>query len=351
MQVGGTVDWLWWLVWLGLVVACAGVVVAGASSWRDYRAGLCFLWWRWWWVRPVLWGVDGLAGAVGRIWRCHGIVFPGFWLGLFPRLVEAVGWSVLDFVRDVWRGEVERIYGVWFYCGLPGTGKTVSGVAQLEDYRARWGDRVFIGTNLKGGWLGDPARGIRGQDVQLSSWLTIVMAIKSDKPCIFLIDEVQNTFGSREWGAFPKALMYLTTQSRKWGRGVRLVLTCQDFLDVDPKLRRLAQWVVDCGPILGARLVHQVAYNGEKVYGKGADPLIGPSRRVGWRKALVVPNSLRRQYDTYGLAGILEDAESEEPEDPYVQMLRLLESMHREQKEQTATVGAAAALVSSGRRK
>ena len=124
----------------------------------------------------------------------------------------------VDRVRE--KKEGLRMYGIYGFFGLPGTGKTMAMCKELADLRKKYGKEIYITTNFC----------YTDQDFVFQGWKDLLKTY--DKPLVVAWDEVQNEFNSRDFKNFPIALLTQLTQVRK-GKGIRIYYTSQRFHFVD----------------------------------------------------------------------------------------------------------------------
>lgn len=132
-----------------------------------------------------------------------------------------------------------RLYGIYGYFGLPGKGKTIAMCKTLQDYRKRYGDKIYIMTNFC----------YNDEDFQFSTWRDLLK--EYDKPLVVAWDEVQNEFNSRDFKTFPIALLTLLTQVRK-KNGIQILYTAQRWHFVDKNFRSLSFGCYECNTLLGS---------------------------------------------------------------------------------------------------
>lgn len=184
--------------------------------------------------------------------------------------------------RDVRDKSKKYPYGVWLYVGLPGRGKTLSIVEYLDRVRAQYKDEILIVTNFH----------YRDQDQELKGWRDLIK--EYDRPVVFALDEVQLTFGSREWSDFPREMVTMLTQNRKMRK--QLVCSTQSFERVDKVFRELTQYVIECRCVMG-RWVFQRAFETSD-YMQGVDPKVGKVRHRSWRYSFIATDEIREKYNT-----------------------------------------------------
>ncbi|MDX9697228.1 MAG: hypothetical protein RBT49_15665 [Bacteroidales bacterium] len=146
-------------------------------------------------------------------------------------------WLPIDFVKwlliDLQRPKYFHPYGLVFYCGLAGAGKTMHMSKTLMDFREKYGDSIYIGTNY----------GFLYEDFEVNSYSDIIEL--RDKPTIIGYDEIQNDFDARNWATLSASFSERINQSRKM-RGLMILCTAQKFGFVDKRLRQLTNRVHEC---------------------------------------------------------------------------------------------------------
>lgn len=143
------------------------------------------------------------------------------------------------YLVDRWeaRGKV-HLYGIYGFFGLAGQGKTISMTRQLNEYRKKYGDKIYIMTNYH----------YKDQDFEFTDWRQLLK--EYDKPLIVAWDELVNLFNSRAFRDFPIQLVTLLTQVRK-GNGIQILYTAQRWHMVDKNFRTLSFGCYDCKTIMG----------------------------------------------------------------------------------------------------
>lgn len=217
-------------------------------------------------------------------------------------ILEFVKWKSVDIYREVKRiinkqEKIPHLYGIYGYFGLPGAGKTMAMVWQLEKYRKKYGDRVYIITNFH----------YKGQDFEFRTWRDLLR--EYDKPLICAWDEVQNEFNSRDFKNFPVELLTLLTQNRK-GNGKQILYTAQRWNRVDKVFRELTHYAIECRTISG-RLTRLKYYHWLDYENLQATPVIEKKIKIKPIKieTFVQSDYLRNLYDSYKM---LESAKSKD---------------------------------------
>lgn len=191
------------------------------------------------------------------------------------------------FIRDVYSYLVDKDkrnqfngYGVYMYVGLPGYGKTISAVEYALRMKKKYPD-LKIYTNF----------GLKVEDAPIRHWKDL---INYDGPAIFILDEVQLTFNSRNWSDFPPEMVTLLTQNRKMRK--QILTTSQSFERVDKVFRELCNYVIECR-CLGGRWVFQKWFEVNDYILGGANDKVRHRRRSK-RYNFVQTKEIRDSYDT-----------------------------------------------------
>lgn len=149
-----------------------------------------------------------------------------------PKLLDFIKWSFIDLARP----REFHPYGLDFFCGLPGVGKTIFVTKLLTDYRNKYGNNIFIATNFN----------YKYQDFSIKSFEDLVKIY--EKPIVIGYDEMQNDFDARNWQNFSYGISERITQSRKL-KGMKILATTQRFAFVDKRLRELTNNVYECATV------------------------------------------------------------------------------------------------------
>lgn len=200
----------------------------------------------------------------------------------FPRLIDFLKWVLVDLQRP----RIFHPYGLFFYVGLPGTGKTMFLTYELEKLRKKYGSNIYIGTNY----------GYAHQDFEVNGYEDIIKL--RDKPSIIGYDEIQNDFDARNWANLDGAFSERITQSRKVN-GLMILATAQRFGFVDKRLRELTHLVNKCNTILN-RLTIATMYE-PKMADKLEEGQYIEENQIKTRgiKYLVQTDKLRELYSSY----------------------------------------------------
>ena len=198
------------------------------------------------------------------------------------------GKDIVKYLNDKKTGNLKiHLYGIEGYFGLPGHGKTMCLVYRAEQYRKKYGDKIYISSNF----------GYKNEDFPITSWKDLL--VEYDKPVVFLYDEIQNEFCNRDYKKFPIELLTLLTQNRK-GHGKKILYTAQRQNRVDLVFRELTNTCWDCKTFAG-RLTWATAYD-DQTY-EQLKNTVSVDRKLQIRKIdrvwFVQTDYLRDLYDSY----------------------------------------------------
>ena len=208
------------------------------------------------------------------------IVFRRFLLNL-PLLLYYV---IYDFIHY----EKKIPYGCWFFVGRQGSGKTISLVKALDNFKAQY-PKVKIYTNFsytkQDGKLGD-IYDITNKDLY------------GDFGTIFAIDEIQNEFSATRQTNFPVEVLSTVTQQRK--QQILILCTSQVFTRVSKPLREQAFRVIECSTFFGRYTINK-HYDGIDY----ADTVeLAPDTKRSRRPSIhyysfVQDNKIRSEFNTF----------------------------------------------------
>lgn len=209
-----------------------------------------------------------------------------YYLLYFPLLVV---FSVIDNIK-VRRSHgvpLHDRYGMTCYCGLAGSGKTMSLVYNLKRYRQKYGNDIYIFTNFP----------CKYANATFSNYKQLVREF--NKPVIVGWDELPNDFYKDGFKNFPEDLLRKLTQLRK-GNGMRILYCCQDLSLVDVAFRRLTLTCADCRTFLG-RLTSYYEYDVDYYFMKKNSVNVDNKLKVPIKRFDIFYQSkeLRASYDSF----------------------------------------------------
>ena len=197
----------------------------------------------------------------------------------------ALPFSIKDFI--VMDKKEFRGYGFHIYCGLGGSGKTISIVNYLLKMRNKY-PKLKIYTNFYFP-EGDGIIKTWKDLIEITNYETIeidekeyekLLLIKPNKEgkeyfvkdskyykivnhgVIFGFDEIHMTLGSDKWKDRPDDLLYYISQQRKMHK--QIVASSQVFTRIDKTLREQTNFVIECKSFLLGRLVVNKYYHTEE---------------------------------------------------------------------------------------
>ncbi len=254
-------------------------------------------------------------------------ILTGFYLTKFlKKFILAIPLFVRDLVgmdREVFRG-----YGFWCFCGLGGSGKTLTMVNKLIALKEKY-PKVKIFTNFTfleadgkiDSWRDlldttnysieeitekDYKRFIKYKTYSEDKgeiWQEVTQdgelkyMVKRNHGVVFGFDEIHLTFESTKWEDAPSNLLDYISQQRKFHK--LILATSQVFTRIDKKLREQTNYVIECKSYLLGRLITNKYFdtatyisNGEKM-DRGAR-----KRRARKREVFVANDGIRSKYNT-----------------------------------------------------
>lgn len=152
---------------------------------------------------------------------------------LFFKVFDFIRWKCIDIYRRLKYGREFDYYGVRFFTGRQGSGKTISVVHHIGKIKKTFPDCLVV-ANFD----------FEYRDQELTDWRQMLELRNGKDGIIFVIDEIQNEYSSTKWKDFPDHLLSEITQLRK--QKIYVVVTSQVFTRVVKPLREQAFWVVDC---------------------------------------------------------------------------------------------------------
>ena len=194
--------------------------------------------------------------------------------------------SALIFFRNNKKNdEIFPFYGIHFYCGRQGSGKTYSMTHELEQIRKKY-PKCKIYTNY----------GYKYQNLPIYN----ISMLKDEKyyngvdGVVFAIDEIQNLYQSSNINNVPPEILGVVTQLRK--QKVYIICTSQVFTRVSKPLREQAFYITECKTLFHSLTVCK-KYNADE-YLLDIDRVEKKSLPI--KKYSIVHNDeLRNLYDTY----------------------------------------------------
>lgn len=179
-------------------------------------------------------------------------------------------------------------FGIYFFCGRQGAGKTISAVKYIKELQQKYSCLVFSNCEIEG---------IDGVISDLSNLFEIVEN-SGGSNIVFFLDEVQNLFSCANSKNFDENILSFITQQRK--NNVHIVVTSQVFTRVAKPLREQAFRVIDCKTYWGRCTINKV-YDAfdylERIEAATEEKRL--KVKSLWLESFFQTNEIRSFYNTY----------------------------------------------------
>ena len=179
-------------------------------------------------------------------------------------------------------------FGIYFFCGRQGAGKTISAVKYIKELQQKYSCLVFSNCEIEG---------IDGIITDLSNLFEIVENAGGAN-IVFFLDEVQTLFSCANSKNFDENILGFITQQRK--NNVHIVVTSQVFTRVAKPLREQAFRVIDCKTYWGRCTVNKV-YDAfdylERIEASTEDKRL--KVKCLWEESFFQTDKIRNLYNTY----------------------------------------------------
>lgn len=200
------------------------------------------------------------------------------------QIPSAIRWVIVDFLRS----KPRKFWGIYQFVALPGEGKTLSMVAQMERVRKELGpDNVYIATNFC----------YLHENMEINHWTDMIKASKYANAhhmhSIIALDEIHTTFDASDWKSFPPELLALLSFNRKYG--MQFLCSSQIYDRIPKKVRDIANYTVICKNFLGLDRYFLNYYFSKSDY---EDKFSGKRKRAEFIRTYVADDHLYSLYDT-----------------------------------------------------
>ena len=202
-------------------------------------------------------------------------------------IVKNIPSALLFYRKNKKNDEMFPYYGMHFYVGRQGSGKTLSMTNELEKIRKKY-PKCKIYTNYGYKYQTMPIYNI--------SMLQNEKYYNGENGVVFAIDEIQNLYQSSNINNVPPEVLGVVTQLRK--QKVYILCTSQVFTRVSKPLREQAFYITECKTILHSLTICN-KYNADE-YLLDLDRVDKKSMPIE-RYSIVHSDDLRNSYDTYML--------------------------------------------------
>lgn len=213
-----------------------------------------------------------------------------------PKYLSFLRWVLVDFIRV----KPRKFWGVYQFVAMPGQGKTLSMVAQLERNRQRYPDcRIYTNFHYK------------YEDGRIDHWTDMIRYARECRdahvPCVLAVDEVHITFDSADWKNFPAEILAILSFNRKY----RLQFLCssQIYERIPKKIRDVANYTVICKNILDMDRLFRCYYYEKADY----DSLFAGKRvKADFIREYIADDYLYGLYDTLEQVDVMTKKAAEE---------------------------------------
>lgn len=199
--------------------------------------------------------------------------------------------------------------GTQVYCGIQGSGKTISAVKHLHQLKDRYPGAILLSNLLLTGYapryfrsesdlklalerLDPETEYVCFRNIQELA-LALVAANNGKRGVIYLIDEIHTYFNALDSKNIP---MYVFTEISQQRKQRKLIIgTSQLFLRMAKPLREQCDNLIMCKTYLGV-ITSQKAYEGATLDEDNKGKIIGTMRKSGW---FFHTRAIRSLYDTF----------------------------------------------------
>ena len=244
----------------------------------------------------------------------------GFVHNFIIGFIKAIPYAVKDFI--VINKKEFRGYGFHIYCGLGGSGKTISIVNYLLAMKRKY-PKLKIYTNfyfpegdgIIKNWK-DLIEVTNYENVEITEKeYNKLKKVKPNKEgteyyqkeekfykvvnhgVLFGFDEIHMTLSSDKWKDRPDDLLYYISQQRKMHK--QIVASSQVFTRIDKTLREQTNFVIECNSFLLGRLVVNRYYHTEEYIANDEKKDKGSrKRKVKKYNIFIAKDFIRNSYDT-----------------------------------------------------
>ena len=200
-------------------------------------------------------------------------------------IIKNIPSALIFFRNNKKNDEIFPFYGMHFYVGRQGSGKTYSMTHELEKIRKKY-PKCKIYTNYGYKYQNFPIYNI--------SMLTDEKYYNGCDGVVFAIDEIQNLYQSSNINNVPPEILGVVTQLRK--QKVYIICTSQVFTRVSKPLREQAFYITECKTLFHSLTVCK-KYNADE-YLLDLDRVEKQATPIE-RYSIVHNDELRNLYDTY----------------------------------------------------
>lgn len=193
---------------------------------------------------------------------------------------------VAIFRRFTQRSKEAKLFGTYIWTSLAGAGKTYSIVKATIEAKKKYGDDIFIVSNID---IKIDGESIVDRPLKKISDITE----RVDKQKLIVIDELPFLFSSRKFKDFPYSVLCLLTTCRK-GKGCAIYCSTQRLFLVDKNFRTLCDKIIVCKTYFG-NLTCNYYYDPLKVDNDSGELTGQPDRK----ECFLQSDEVRNAYDSF----------------------------------------------------
>ena len=179
-----------------------------------------------------------------------------------------------------------KMFGTYIYTSLAGAGKTYSIVKDTIAAKRKFGDDIFIVSNID---IKIDGESIVDRPLKKISDITE----RVDKQKLIVIDELPFLFSSRKFKDFPYSMLCLLTTCRK-NKGVAIFCSTQRLYLVDKTFRTLCDKIIVCRTYFG-NLTCNYYYDPLKIDNDTGELTGQPDRK----ECFLQSDEVRNAYDSF----------------------------------------------------
>lgn len=215
-----------------------------------------------------------------------------------PKYLSFLRWCIVDFIRV----KPRRFWGIYQFVAMPGQGKTLSMVAQLERNRKNFPEcRIYTNFHYK------------YEHGRIGHWSDMVRYARECRdehvPCVLAVDEVHITFDSTEWRNFPAEILAILSFNRKYQ--LQFLCSSQMYDRIPKKIRDLANYTVICKNVWDADRLFRCYYYEKANYDS---VFAGNREKAEFIREYVADDYLYSLYDTLEQIDRMKESDAREKE-------------------------------------
>jgi len=181
-------------------------------------------------------------------------------------------------------------YGFWLFCGLGGSGKSISMVEYAYRQHLRY-PKLWIVSGLKS---------LSFANEYIDNWNDIVECENPngvENGVLILLDEIHLTLSSDKWKNAPDNLLAYVSQQRKFHK--HILSTSQVYERVNIKLREQTNYIIECVNLGNRWFFNKAFHTMDYAVNRDLKDNGMKKRTRAWRYNFIGTDQVRSLYDTY----------------------------------------------------